>query len=864
MNAALLTILLLPGADPDVAVSAFARDVKPFLEKHCYVCHDAKKAKAGFRIDELGTNFLAGKTADVWKEVIDQINSGAMPPKGEPRPDAKASFALVEWVGRELKRAEREARMAGGRNLLRRLNRDEYANTVGDLFGLDPKFLIKLREELPADGQADGFDRVAASLFFDQTQMEKYLAIAEMVAREAVQTTPPTAGTYVWQAEAFRRDPPKMGSLSAGGLKGSGKLIPTGPQVYKMRADGFEAWGASGNNRDDDEFVHIPAGPGPQLKDLVKVDGYYLVRVKGGGFPGERGTPIRLQLTYAVGTPIESKHVVEVKGSLEKPDVAEVLLFLRAGQEGQSAPLKVEWNGLADVRRKNPEVAPLLLKRLQLTGQRQKAIAARDEKEAERLKKELDTVLAKLDAFGGPEFVPNEKYDLVKVPRLFLDSIEVSGPIAKDWPPPSHKRLGLNDSLPQSIVGVRAVFERLLPQAYRRPVTADEIDRVVGLAAKALDKKATFHEAVRLGLQVVLTSPSFLYLAEPESAGTVRPLNDYELASRLSYFLWASMPDDQLVRLAAEGKLHNLETLKAQTTRMLADPKARRFVDGFAGQWLDVRQFGSVMPAKEYKAYDRELEVASKEEPLAFFQQMMNENLPITNFLDSGFLVVNERLARHYGIAGVNGPEFRKVAIKPEHHRGGVLGMAGLLTLLADGNRTLPVRRAAWVLEHLLNDPPPPPPPNAGDIQPNTSGKNLSVRDRLALHRNETTCASCHAKLDPYGLALENYDAIGTWREKQNGEGIRPAQAPKIDPSGALKSGRPFTSLDEYKAALLAEKDLFARAFVEKLLTFALCRPVGYVDRKTIDELVDSLRQNDYRIQTLLQAVVASEPFRTK
>ena len=859
MNAALLTLLLLPGADTDAATSAFARDVKPFLERHCYACHDAKKAKAGFRIDELGTDFLAGKTADVWKEVIDQINSGAMPPKDEPRPDAKASFAVVEWVGRELKRAEREARMAGGRNLLRRLNRDEYANTVGELFGLDPKFLDKVREELPADGQADGFDRVAAALFFDQTQMEKYLAIAEMVGREAVQTEPPLSTHYVYEAEKHLN---RNESETTEVAQAFEHKIPLGPTFYDKKPTGVEMWGGHGHR--DEPWCGIPYGPRPDLSKVVTQDGYYRVRVYAGAAKGARGTPVVMRFVYAQGTPLESEHLFTVNGTLEKLGVAEKMVFLRAGQPNQSKPFTPTWNGINDVRVNNPEWERLHLPWLVVNGRIGRAVAARNTAEVARLKAEREQVLNDVNAFTGPRWIPNPKHDPAMAPRLFLDKIEVEGPLPREWPPNSHTLLGLTDSLPQTQAGLRTLFERLLPRTFRRPVMADEIDRIVSVAAKAMANKTTFHEAVRLGLQVVLTSPSFLYLAEPESAGTVRPLNDYELASRLSYFLWASMPDEELFRLAAAGKLREPTVLKAQATRLLADPKARRFVEGFAGQWLDVRQFGSVMPAKEYKAYDRELEFASKEEPLAFFHRVLNENLPITNFLESDFLVVNERLARHYGIAGVNGPEFRKVAIKADHHRGGVLGMAGLLTLLADGNRTLPVRRAAWVLEHLLNDPPPPPPPNAGDIQPNTSGKNLSVRERLALHRNETTCASCHAKLDPYGLALENYDAIGAWRERQNGEGIRDAKAPKIDPSGALKSGRPFTSIEEYKAALLAEKDLFARAFVEKLLTYALCRPVGYVDRQTIDQLVESLRQNEYRIQPLLQAVIASEPFRTK
>jgi hypothetical protein len=225
---------------------------------------------------------------------------------------------------------------------------------------------------------------------------------------------------------------------------------------------------------------------------------------------------------------------------------------------------------------------------------------------------------------------------------------------------------------------------------------------------------------------------------------------------------------------------------------------------------------------------------------------------------------VNARLAKHYGIAGVEGPEFRRVPIGPEHHRGGVLGMAGLMTHLADGTRTLPMRRGSWVLRELFNDPPNNPPPNAGEIQPNTAGKFLTVRQRLELHRGDAICASCHAKLDPYGLALENYDAIGQWREHANGEGFRSAKAPILDVSGSFPDGKKFATLEEYKAGLMNKSHAFARAFSAKLLTYALCRPVGYTDHQLIASLADEVRRNDYRIQSLIYAVVASEPFNTK
>src|SRR5262249_38030068 len=289
---------------------------------------------------------------------------------------------------------------------------------------------------------------------------------------------------------------------------------------------------------------------------------------------------------------------------------------------------------------------------------------------------------------------------------------------------------------------------------------------------------------------------------------------------------------------ASENKLHEPKTLEAQVRRMLTDARGIGLVHNFTGQWLKIRDFGTVTTDRnQYKSYDDELRDASRQEPYEFFKEVLDKDLSILNFVDSDFLVINSRLAKHYGIEGVTGSAFRRVPIRPEHRRGGVLGMAGVLTYLTDGLRTLPVRRAAYVLETLWNSPPPPPPPNAGDLPPVM--RNLTVRQRLAQHRDSAICASCHARIDPFGIALQNYDAIGAWRERQNGERFKgDDKSPPLDVSGALPGGREFKNLQEYKQALLVEKSRFVRGFTEKMLTYALGRSVGATDRGTVDEII--------------------------
>lgn len=864
----LLTLLTacLPGFAASTAHAqtfSFDQHVLPFLQNHCYQCHDAREAQAGFRIDELGTDFLSGRNADKWREVIDRINLGDMPPEGEPRPDPDAAFAVVQWVGEQLRIAQREARMAGGRILMRRLNRQEYAYTVGDLFQLDPHFVAKLTEELPADGKAEGFDRIAAALFFDQTQLQKYLELAELISHEVLQDAPPHPETYTWQATRHlgERERVKVN-------ENLDHMIDSGAASHSKSERGLEVWAAVHYGGPTSEFIGFPPGPPPNLNKLVTQDGYYRVRVRGGTFPGESGKPIQLKLTYGRGTPLQKEFLIPLKGTLDQPEVTEQIVFLRVGGADMNRGFQMSWNGIWDVRIANPDWSALNLRMLQVSGKIGRAVAAGDQELQQELQREREQVLHDMSQFNGTRWVYKEGYDLATVPRILVDTIEVEGPIAKEWPPASHQALGIEAGLPESDTEVHELFAHLLPRAYRRPVDADEIESIVAVVAAARHEfDLPMIEALRLGIQTMLCSPGFVFLQEPQQEPTSdqpRPLTATELASRLSYFLWSSLPDEELFALAENEQLLAPESLQQQVSRMLADPRSRRFVERFAGQWLDVDQFGSVMPGKEYRDYDEQLEAASRTEPLAFFEYVLQEDLPLTNFLDSDFLVINERLAKHYGIEGVTGAEFRVVPIKPEDHRGGVLGMAGLLTLLSDGTRTLPVRRAAWVLEHLLNDPPAPPPPNAGEIQPNTKGERLTVRQRLALHRNEPTCASCHAKLDGYGLALENYDAIGAWRTHQNGEGFRAANAPEIDASGVLKSGREFQDLPGFKAALLAEQDKFIRALSEKMLTYALGRPVGYLDRDTVDQLVHALTENENRIESLLQAIVVSQPFLTK
>jgi hypothetical protein len=1074
---------------------AFDRQVTPFLKQHCYSCHDANKAKAGFRVDELSADLTAPRMIDHWKEVLDRMNAGEMPPEKEPRPDIRQQTAVVGWINAKLREADLAAKNAGGQTPMRRLNRDEYANTIRDLLHLDEKFVRPLVEDLPGDGKAEGFDRLGVGLFFYQTQMERALLVAEKIAAKAiVDGAPPKTTEVVWEAEKNVDTPKAMTSYAElSGVKD--KEVPAGPPRFEKKSDGViwthghEMW----RGKDNTTWKGM-AWLTPNLNPIVKSDSYYRVRVLAGADKGGRAEPVRIRFEYGRGTPISSGFEIPIDAHLNKPALHEKMVFLRFGDANLNHQLEAMWNPVYDLIITNPLHSKHFGNVIGTLGKIEKAIAAkstdgeiaklreqvaahkaeaakfegsveiynpaRDPQSApklfvdwitidgpyltEELPKEKITkrvfeaednprlqpakgkkkdaavsetpkaytwrsdgveiiqgygssgntlgkkgskfgrvhqcslddlvtqdgyyrvrVFAKEDTRGGaagkfgleyaqtpflvvhempvdpsgvtehtmflragepgmrrplslfwtdsreaiianpeydklfrgrlrgdilkkiqegiaakadvselekqradieakrgtiPERIWNPVLDRNKLPVLHLDRVEVEGPIESEWPPKSHKMLFFDGDTRADENYAREIFARFLPRAYRRPVTSAEVEKVVAIVRDAMQaKQMGFTDAMRLGLARVLSSPGFWFI-ERES----KPAPAYALASRLSYFLWSTMPDDELFALAASGKLADKAELSTQVDRLLKDPRSEQFVRNFGGQWLSVREFGSVEPANDYKNYDAALKAAGPEEAYNFFAEVLHHDLPVTNFIDSDFAVVNERLAKHYGIEGVSGEEFRRVALKPEHHRGGVLGMAGLLTYLADGTRTLPMRRGTWVLDNLFGDPPGNPPPNAGEIQPNTAGEKLTVRERIEKHRSDETCASCHAKLDPYGLALENYDAIGMWRERANGEGFTGNKAPPIDPSGTLPNGKSFQTLEQYKALLLEQKDELARCLATKMLTYALSRPVGYTDHETVDGLVAELKKRDYRIQTLVKEIVLSPAFQTK
>jgi len=869
--------------------------VLPFLKQHCWKCHDANTAKAGFQVDALGTDFLAGKAADHWREIVNKINLGEMPPKKQPRPDPREAFAVVEWVNQELRQAEKRAQSTGGRVPMRRLNRTEYANTVRDLFRLDEPFARKIEQELPADGKVDGFDRGGAALFVDKSQLQAYLDVAQMVVEEALPAAQPKVNQYRHLAikDTNMRRPIKKTTTMK-------EILDRAQQysnVYSKEAPQFAEIERGPEPTDfnilrDGGVAQVTAAPyteglaylqrGDIPRKVVTRDGWYRVKVRAGADKGSGKfavDAVRLKVDYCRGSKENgTAFTFAIDAPLDQPRVYEQLVYLRYGGPNFEKTLTFNWNmyrprsDKEQLIQQDEALRSLLNTTLQTAFAYERANLQKQPPEAiDAARRQRDEMYQKVrqfsEAFKGPVFHVNPDIDLKALPRLWFEYVELEGPLTLEWPTKATQELFLSGEQKDDPAYAGQIFAKLLPRAYRRPVSPDEVEALVRVVRTMQDKHGkTFAEAVRAGVGTVLTSPDFLYLQEPTGAATKpQELNDYELANRLAYFLWSTMPDAQLFDLAARQKLRAPDVLHAQVQRMAADPRARQFVENFVGQWMRVRDFGTVMvDARQYPDYDDALREASLREPYEFFHELLRANRSVFNLLDSDFLVINQRLARHYGIEGVEGDAFRRVPLLPEHRRGGLLGMAGLLTYLADGTRTQPVKRGAYVLDVLWNTPAPLPPPNAGDL-PVIKGKRLTVRQRLEQHRSVATCASCHAKIDPLGLALENYDAIGAWRDRQNGEGRKgDKNDPPIDASGVMPGGKTFQTLPEFKRALLEEKEKFLKGFTEKLLAYALGRPVGVTDRAAVEKVLAEAAKEDYHLQALLQAIVTTRAFQMK
>ncbi|HUY88885.1 MAG TPA: DUF1592 domain-containing protein [Pirellulales bacterium] len=745
------------GQRPDPALAeAFAGQVQPFLKKYCTQCHSGEKPKADLNLDQYADLAAAAKDRKVWENVLENVRDGIMPPDPETKPGQAERDAVTGWIGKQFTEIDCGLAKDPGRVTIRRLNRNEYNNTIRDLCLVD----FRPADDFPADDVGYGFDHIGDVLSMPPILLEKYLNAAEQIVEKAIYVHGPE------KTPLHRFDAADAGH-EGGIAHGHGWAFPSTGAVFV-------------------EF-DFPA-PG-------------LYALRGKAF-GQQAGPDPARMAFRLDD--KQIHVADVTAVDGDPMMYETQVRIGPGKQRFA--------------------------------------------------------LAFINDYYNPDAPDPKQRDR----NLFIDALEIQGPL--DGPPPappeSHKHIIFvqpeKDNHRECAEKIIKVFAS---RAYRRRATKDEIARLVKFVEDAEKRGESFERGIQVAMEAVLVSPYFLFRVEldrePNNPKAIHPIDEFELATRLSYFLWSSMPDDELFRLAAQGELRHADTLEQQVRRMLKDPKARALVDNFAGQWLEIRRLKTMTPdAKRFPAFDEELREAMLKETELFFASVMEEDRSVLDFIDADYTFLNERLAKHYGIDGVSGPEFRRVKLdNPD--RGGLVTQASVLTVTSNPTRTSPVKRGKWILEELFNSPPPPPPPDAPDLKEDEKvALSGSLRQRMEQHRANPSCAACHARMDPLGFGLENFDAIGAWRDR-DGEFA-------IDASGELPDGSKFKRPAELKAILKAKQDDFARCLTEKMLTYALGRGLEYYDKCAIDEIASKLAKSGYKFSTLILEIVASDPFQLR
>jgi mono/diheme cytochrome c family protein len=812
-----------------------------FLDRHCIDCHGPQKEEGGIRFDKLSREFKAGVDSHHWAEALEKVNSGEMPPKGELRPTQQEIAEFVVQLDARMKEG-RAARMAA-RPLVAhyRLSRKEYQNTVYDLLGVsyDPTKPGELNE----DTLWHGFERIGSELSLSPSHMDRYYRAAEIVLDRALSTV--------------RVETRKVRKTAA-------ELLPGGGKTQQAALDRF------GIKRPLRCVIYPGAAPnaGPVAFSSgwlgqgigSESSGRYRVRIKasgirplGGqtahltiGIPGESENPIAVRLIgIDITAPEDNPEVYESELSLEMP------VGLRFNLEASNQLKGLHFHRL----------------------------------------------------YGGTIFTHSSETLVTSpsFPQLFddqgnglyslalIDWIEWEGPLVSEAE--MAKRDGLlppDDATPEIVA---EHLHRFAERAWRRPVGKDELERYLHAYRTERQAGERLADAYRVALQGVLTSRHFIYLVE----GDKEPrqwLTDSELASRLSYFLWSSMPDDGLLAAARSRSVvgrasspssspsNNVgrasspssspseqifDVLEREVDRMLADVKVNRFIDDFARQWLQLHRVGMFTPDKNlYPNYEAWLETSMKAEPVEFFRELFDKNLSVDSFIDSDWTMANARLCEFYGLPEPKTGGFQRVALKPEDHRGGLLTMGAVLGLTSDGTRHRPVHRGVWLSEVIFNKTPPPPPANVDPIEPNPpQSPKATIREKLAAHAQNANCAACHQRIDPLGFALEQYDAIGQWRTHErvpSGTG----EDPVVDASGVLPDGRDFQDVRQFKQLLLEDRGKFLRAFIEHVSTYALRRVLTVDDADDIQSIVEEAKKNEYGVRDLVRAIALSELMRKR
>lgn len=861
------------GKLPEPRLDVFRAEIEPIFEQSCIYCHDADTKEGNIQIDALDPDLLHGDDVDWWIEILSVLSKGEMPPADEPELADEDRAKLVEWLSQEIQLASQVRRAEQGHSSFRRMTRYEYNYALQDLLGLPFDFAKDLPPESTSE---DGFQNSSEMLNMSSVRFEYYRELSRAALKRAV-VEGEQPSTLFWgvSMKAASASDWEEQERQLQKLREEHKADPAKVEQEVDRK--MESFRAKHRNA---YYANLNTG------QTAKANWSY-PGAKYAWEPSEVCPEVPAASEYVAVIPARQKLIIELGDRL--PEEGTLRVRVRAArasaENGRLPSLQLEFGWQAS----NDSQASVRISDVDIPV---------DARPGEPQFYQWEIPMSEVYPRNSVRHIskmgdlpsPSEYLKLVNSSRsqgdIHVDYIEVSSPVYEQWPPASHQRIfGGSEGASSEGTGsegtgsereeaeadrAREIISGLMERAWRREVTEEELARKLALFEAIRDQCDSFEAATVEVLSTVLASPQFLYLvrgdsaasgdtasADPLSEQTASKSEQFELATRLTMFLWCSTPDDELLRLASAGALSSRDVLLAQVERMLADPRSKRFSKHFVSQWLGMQllEYLSV-DRKVYPQFDPSLKEAMLEEPIAFFEEVLRNNDSILDFIHADYAMANERLAAHYGMRGVWGNEFRRVKIDVEQqNRGGLLTQAGLLAMNSDGKDSHPLKRGIWLLESLLNDPPPPPPPAVPEIDlADPEIAKLTLKQRIENHRNQAACMSCHAKIDPWGIAFENFDAVGGWRSEINGS--------PVDASSLLFNKQKLDGIDGLKRFLLENRqDQFARAMVHKVTTYALGRPLTFADRSSVDEITADLRKQGDGLATLVKLIVLSDLF---
>ncbi|MBL9190443.1 MAG: DUF1592 domain-containing protein [Opitutaceae bacterium] len=852
----------------DALLATFAGEIGPILERHCMACHGEKKQKGGMRFDQINPAMPLDQDVEAWLSVRDVLNAHEMPPKEERQPSERERQQIVAWIDASFKQVA-EQRRANRASPMRRLTVHEYENTLQELFGA----AVPFGKKLPAAPLSErGYSRDAALLSVSALELEYFLGIARQAVDDYVifGDRIPDSEHFLIEFEKVEYRPGVAGGyttdepLSEPELLEKQRARKAGPIVYSDRTlfplpDGPLDLRSEELNRADRQKFHEQFARF-KSNQLHKA-GELIARVHVAAKLGDDGSAPRLRFKigdmagFEFGAPIEGES--DVTASIEKPQIStfripfrQVPAEKRRGDDGgarltlQVSNVSHDPDAIFDVVPEGYNHSP---KQLGLTARYRKTLA--------------DSLVSKAAMRKAG------------VNELYLDAVEIDiVPFGLDlsarlWRIDS-QRAAMNAGADSRAVAKESL-QAFMKRAYRRSISPTELDSMMSLYDKFVSDGAGFTEALKETFSAVLVSDSFLFIAAPippEDHPHISKEERSQLASRLSYFLWGGPPDDRLLELAARNQLGDPAVMATEVGRMLGDSRARRFTERFAREWLRLDKFGLVAINPEfYRTYDEDLGKDMVAETIATFQEIFHGDRDARELISSDTVYINQRLARHYGMPPVTGGKMRAAKVPDYRTRGGLLHQAAILTMTADGAESNPIYRGVWILERILNDPPPPPPPAVPSLEEAAAGVGpLTLKQRIERHREQSACAACHAKIDPWGLALENFDAIGAWREKALV--VNPDTAARsflpVDSSTVLTTGEKIKgSADLVSYLARAREKEFTRSLTWHLMTYALARAPNLGDESELESIHRHFRTSGYKLSALVLAIVQSEAF---